>query len=162
MLNIRKRLCVRFWQESLTSWASHSKLTLPKSGVSLVSPLLLYAATDRVLHSVARVVAVLVHAEFLNLSVSENGQVEDTLSEREMHDCLVTYLNYTNIDADIAESWNLRRKAHEAFAKLKKSTESAVRKNGRVGGLIGNFFCCASCSEGYFESHRTEVDPGPS
>ena len=90
--------------------------------------------------SIARVVTTLVHADAFNLAVSENGNEEDTLSEREMHDCMATWIYFAIIDADIAESFNLRREAHVAFAKLKKSTESAVRKNGRVGGLIGNFF----------------------
>ena len=89
-----------------------------------------------------------VHADFLNLSLSENGKEEDTLSEREMYSSIVTYLNYANIDVDPAESFNLRREAHEAFAKLRKTTESAVRKNGRIGGLIGNFFAASPAPKG--------------
>ena len=88
------------------------------------------------------------HADFLNLSLSENGKEDDTLSEEAMYSCMVTYLNYANVDADPAESWNLRREAHEAFAKLKRTTESAVRKNGRIGGLIGNFFAAAPAPKG--------------
>ena len=65
-----------------------------------------------------------------------------------MYRCIVTYLDYANIDSDIAESWNLRREAHEAFAKLRKTTESAVRKNGRIGGLIGNFFAASPAPKG--------------
>ena len=56
---------------------------------------------------------------------------------------MVTYLDYGNIDADIAESWNLRREAHEAFAKLKKTTESAVKKTGHTAGLIESLFATA-------------------
>ena len=92
--------------------------------------------------------ALQVHTDFLNLSLSEFGKEEDTLSEQEMYSCLVTYLNYANIDVDPAESFNLRREAHEAFAKLRKTTESAVRKNGRIGGLIGNFFAAAPAPKG--------------
>lgn len=80
------------------------------------------------------------HAEFLNLSLSLNSKEEDTLSEEEMYSCMITYLNYAIVDSDPTESWNLRREAHEAFAKLKRTTESAVRKHGRIGGLVGNFF----------------------
>ena len=65
-----------------------------------------------------------------------------------MYRCIVTYLNYANIDADPAESWRLRRQAHEAFAKLKSSTESAVRKHGRIGGIVGNFFAAPVASKG--------------
>ena len=65
-----------------------------------------------------------------------------------MYRSIVSYLNYANIDADIAESWNLRREAHEAFAKLKRTTEIAVRKNGRIGGLIGNFFAASPAPKG--------------
>ena len=92
--------------------------------------------------------ATIVHADFLNLSVSEHGQEEDTLSEAETHDCIVTYLNYANIDSDVAESFGLRREAHKAFGKLMKATQSAVRKHGRVGGLIGNFFAAPAASKG--------------
>lgn len=88
------------------------------------------------------------HAWFLNLSVSENGKDEDTLSEADTYRYIVTYLNYANIDADPAESWRLRRQAHEAFANLKKYTEGAVRKNGRIGGLIGNFFAAPPAAKG--------------
>lgn len=90
--------------------------------------------------SVARVVTVQVHAEFLNLSLSLDGKEDETLSEGEMYNSMITYLNYAIVDSDPTESWNLRREAHEAFAKLKKTTESAVRKHGRIGGLVGNFF----------------------
>ena len=90
--------------------------------------------------SVARVVVVQTHSEFLNLGLSQNGKEEDTLSEEEMYRYMVNYLNYAIIDGDIAESWNLRREAHEAFAKLKRTTECAVRKYGRIGGIVGNFF----------------------
>lgn len=92
--------------------------------------------------------AVQVHAAMFNMSVSENGKEENTLSEPEMYSCIVNYLNYANIDADIAESWNLRRDAHEAFAKLKKTTEIAVRKHGRIGGLIGEFFAPSPAPKG--------------
>ena len=92
--------------------------------------------------------ALQVHADFLNLSLSEFGKEEDTLSEKEMYSCMVTYLNYANIDVDPAESFNLRREAHEAFTKLRKTTESAVRKNGRIGGLIGNFFAASPAPKG--------------
>ena len=88
------------------------------------------------------------HAEFLNLSLSLNGKEEDTLSEEEMYSCMITYLNYAIIDSDPTESWNLRREAHEAFAKLKRTTESAVRKHGRIGGLVGNFFAPAPAPKG--------------
>ena len=88
-------------------------------------------------------VAVQILEVFLNLSVSEKGKEEDTLSEQEMYSCMATYLDYANIDADIAKSWNLRREAHEACAKLQKTTESAVRKNSRTGGLIGTFFAAS-------------------
>lgn len=120
----------------------HSKSTLQKSksgslGISLTNCI-----------SVARVVIVQTHAEFLNLSLSEFGKEEDTLSEEEMYRCMVTYLNYAIIDSDVTESWNLRREAHEAFAKLKKTTESAVRKHGRIGGLVGNFFAPAAAPKG--------------
>ncbi|KAI4157319.1 MAG: hypothetical protein LQ342_008380 [Letrouitia transgressa] len=97
---------------------------------------------------IARVVTVQTHAWFLNLSVSENGKDEDTLSEADTYRYIVTYLNYANIDADPAESWRLRRQAHEAFANLKKYTEGAVRKNGRIGGLIGNFFAAPPAAKG--------------
>lgn len=83
-----------------------------------------------------------------NMSVSENGEVKDSLSERDMYSCIVNYLNYANIDADIAESWNLRRDAHEAFAQLKKTTEIAVRKHGHIGGLIGEFFAPSAAPKG--------------
>ena len=48
--------------------------------------------------------AVQVFSDFLNLSVSEHGKEENTLSEEEMYSSIVTYLNYANIDADVAES----------------------------------------------------------
>ena len=98
--------------------------------------------------SIARVVTVRTHAAFLNLSISEDGTETDTLSEAEMYRSIVTYLNYANIDSDPAESWRLRRQAHEAFAKLKKTTESAVRKNGRIGGVLGNFFAAPDAPKG--------------
>ncbi len=90
--------------------------------------------------SVARVVAVQTHGELLNLSLSQNGKENDTLSEEEMYSCMVTYLNYAIVDSGPTESWNLRREAREAFAKLKRTTECAVRKHGRIGGVYGNFF----------------------
>ena len=99
-------------------------------------------------HSVARVVTVQMHAEFLNLSLSLDGKEDDTLSEAEMYSCMITYLNYAIVDSDPTESWNLRREAHEAFAKLKRTTESAVRKHGRIGGLVGNFFAPAPAPKG--------------
>ncbi|KAL8897030.1 MAG: hypothetical protein Q9207_007419, partial [Kuettlingeria erythrocarpa] len=89
---------------------------------------------------VARVVAVLTHADFLNLSVDNNSKNDDGLSEDEMYKCIVNYLNYANIDSDPAESWNLRREAHKSFARLKTSTESAIKKTGAAGGVIGKFF----------------------
>ena len=88
------------------------------------------------------------HSEFLNLGLSQDGKVENTLSEEEMYRCMVNYLNYAIVDADIAESWNLRREAHEAFAKLKKTTECAVRKHGRIGGIVGNFFAPSPAPKG--------------
>lgn len=57
-----------------------------------------------------------------------------------MYKCIVNYLNYANIDSDPAESWNLRREAHKSFARLKTSTENAIRKTGAAGGVIGKFF----------------------
>ncbi|KAI4129585.1 MAG: hypothetical protein LQ338_002159 [Usnochroma carphineum] len=93
---------------------------------------------------VARVVAVLTHADFLNLSVDKNAKNDDGLSEADMYQCIVTYLNYANIDSDPAESWNLRREAHRSFARLKTSTESAIRKSGAAGGVIGKFFATAA------------------
>ncbi len=56
--------------------------------------------------------------------------------------------NYAIVDSDPTESWNLRREANEAFAKLKRTTESAVRKHGRFGGLVGNFFAPAPAPKG--------------
>ena len=90
--------------------------------------------------SVARVVTVLTHADFLNLSIDDKSQNDEGLSETEIYKAIVDYLNYANIDSDPAESWNLRRYAHTAFKRLKTSTEYAVRKNGHVGGVLGNFF----------------------
>lgn len=89
-------------------------------------------------------VAVLVHADFLNLSVDNDAKTDDGLSEEEMYKCIVNYLNYANIDSDPAESWNLRREAHKSFARLKTSTEYAIRRTGAVGGVVGKFFASAA------------------
>ncbi|KAL8793884.1 MAG: hypothetical protein Q9195_003503 [Heterodermia aff. obscurata] len=97
---------------------------------------------------VARVVTILTHADFLNLSVDNKSENDDGLSETEMYKAIVDYLNYANIDTDPAESWNLRRYAHTAFKRLKTSTEYAVRKNGHVGGVIGNFFAASPPPKG--------------
>ncbi|KAL8768874.1 MAG: hypothetical protein Q9194_005595 [Teloschistes cf. exilis] len=97
---------------------------------------------------VARVVTVLTHADFLNLSVDNASKNDEALSESDMYKHIVTYLNYANIDSDVAESWNLRRYAHISFGKLKTSTEAAIRKNGGVGGLIGKFFATADPPKG--------------
>ena len=53
--------------------------------------------------SVARALTVQTHSEFLNLSLSHNGEEDDTLSEEEMYRCMVTYLNYAIVDADPTE-----------------------------------------------------------
>lgn len=98
--------------------------------------------------SVARVVTVLTHADFLNLSVDNASKTDEALTESDMYKHIVTYLNYANIDSDPAESWNLRRYAHISFGKLKTSTEAAIRKNGGVGGLIGKFFAAAEPPKG--------------
>ena len=90
---------------------------------------------------------VLTHADFLCLSIDNNSKTGDGLSEEEMYKCIVTYLNYANIDSDPAESWNLRREAHKSFARLKTSTEFAVRKNGG-GGLISSFFHAPAAPKG--------------
>ncbi|KAL8627546.1 hypothetical protein Q9189_006747 [Teloschistes chrysophthalmus] len=97
---------------------------------------------------VARVVTVLTHADFLNLSVDNASKNDEALSESDMYKHIVTYLNYANIDSDVAESWNLRRYAHISFGKLKTSTEAAIRKNGGVGGLMGKFFAAADPPKG--------------
>lgn len=89
-------------------------------------------------------VTVLTHADFLNLSIDNNAKTDEGLSEDEMYKCIVNYLNYANIDSDPAESWNLRREAHKSFGRLKTSTESAIRKTGAVGGVIGKFFATAA------------------
>ena len=98
-------------------------------------------------HSVARVVAVLTHADFLGLSIDTKAENDNGLSEEEMYQAIVTYLNYANIDIDPAESWNLRREAHKSFQRLKTSTEFAVRKNGG-GGLISSFFAAPAAPKG--------------
>ena len=91
------------------------------------------------------------HADFLNLSVHVKGAKEEndeSLSEEELHKCVVTYLNYANIDSDIAESWNLRREARQSFMKLKKSTEDMVKRSAPSGGLVGHFFAAAPAAKG--------------
>ena len=93
-------------------------------------------------------VTILTHADFLNLSIDDKSQNDEGLSEPEMYKAIVDYLNYANIDTDPAESWNLRRYAHTAFKRLKTSTEYAVRKNGHVGGVIGNFFSAPAPPKG--------------
>lgn len=93
-------------------------------------------------------VTVLTHADFLNLSIDNNSRNDEGLSEDEMYQCIVKYLNYANIDSDPAESWNLRREAHTAFKRLQTSTETAVRRNGGVGGVIGTFFAAPAASKG--------------
>lgn len=98
--------------------------------------------------SVARIVVVQLHSELLNLGLSQDGKEENTLSEEEMYRCMVNYLNYAIVDGDVAESWNLRREAHEAFAKLKRTTKCAVRKYGRIGGLVGNFLAPSPAPKG--------------
>ena len=92
-------------------------------------------------------VAVLTHADFLGLSIDTKAENDNGLSEEEMYQAIVTYLNYANIDVDIAESWNLRREAHKSFQRLKTSTEFAVRKNGG-GGLISSFFANPAAPKG--------------
>ena len=93
-------------------------------------------------------VTVLTHADFLNLSIDDKSQNDEGLSETEMYKAIVDYLNYANIDSDPAESWNLRRYAHNGFKRLKTSTEYAVRKNGHIGGVIGNFFSAPAAPKG--------------
>ena len=93
-------------------------------------------------------VTVLTHADFLNLSIDNKPQNDEGLSEEDMYQSIVTYLNYANIDADPANSWNLRREAHVAFKKLKTSTEFAVKKNGGVGGVLGTFFAPSAPPKG--------------
>ena len=100
------------------------------------------------LDSVARVVTVLTHADFLNLSVDNKSKNDEALTEDRMYKDIVTYLNYANIDSDPAESWNLRREAHISFKRLKTSTEAAIRKNGGVGGVIGKFFAAPPPAKG--------------
>ena len=99
-------------------------------------------------YSIARVVTVQTHAEFLNLSLYVKGENEDGLTEEDMYSCIVNYLNYANIDSDPAESWNLRRTARDSFKKLKVSTEDMVKKNARSGGLVGHFFAAAPAAKG--------------
>ena len=91
---------------------------------------------------------VLTHADFLNLSIDNDAKSDEGLSEEQMYKSIVDYLNYANIDSDPAESWNLRREAHKGFQRLKTSTESAVRKNGDVGGVIGKFFAASPPPKG--------------
>ncbi|KAL8910281.1 MAG: hypothetical protein Q9171_004404 [Xanthocarpia ochracea] len=97
---------------------------------------------------VARVVTVLTHADYLNLSVDNGSKNDEALSESAMYKHIVNYLNYANIDSDPAESWNLRREAHISFGKLKISTEHAIRRNGGVSGLVGRFFAAADPPKG--------------
>ncbi|KAL8861303.1 MAG: hypothetical protein Q9178_002175 [Gyalolechia marmorata] len=97
---------------------------------------------------VARVVTVLTHADFLNLSVDNSSKNDEALSESAMYKHIVNYLNYANIDSDPAESWNLRREAHISFGKLKISTEHAIRRNGGISGLVGRFFAAADPPKG--------------
>lgn len=98
--------------------------------------------------SVARVVAVQTHAEFLNLSLYDKEHNQGGLSEKDIHNNIVTYLNYANIDSDPAESWNLRREARESFKKLKTSTEDKVKKVTQTGGFIGHFFAAGPAPKG--------------
>lgn len=93
-------------------------------------------------------VTVLTHADFLNLSLDNDSRNDEGLSEEDMYKCIVNYLNYANIDSDPAESWNLRREAHKSFARLKTSTEHAVKKTGAAGGVIGKFFAAAPPPQG--------------
>ncbi|KAL8711250.1 MAG: hypothetical protein Q9220_004395 [cf. Caloplaca sp. 1 TL-2023] len=97
---------------------------------------------------VARVVTVLTHADFLNLSIDNKAGNDEGLSEAEMYKCIVDYLNYANIDSDPAESWNLRREAHKSFQRLKTSTMAAIKKNGHAGGVIGKFFAAPAPPKG--------------
>lgn len=68
------------------------------------------------------------------------GKNDEGLSEEELYKCVVSYLNYANIDSDPAESWNLRREARQSFMKLKTSTEDMVKKSAPKGSLVGHFF----------------------
>lgn len=92
-------------------------------------------------------VTVLTHADFLGLSLDNKPKTDEGLSEKEMYNAVVTYLEYVIIDNDPAESWNLRREAHKSFQRLKTSTEFAVKKNGG-GGLISSFFAAPAAPKG--------------
>lgn len=101
------------------------------------------------MRSVARVVTVQTHADFLNLSLDTDGKKkEDELSEEEMYKYIVNYLNYANIDSDPAESWNLRREARDSFNKLKTTTMEMVRKTAAGSGLISHLFAAAPAAKG--------------
>ncbi|KAL9120964.1 MAG: hypothetical protein Q9187_002483, partial [Circinaria calcarea] len=97
---------------------------------------------------VARVVMLQTHADFLNLPLAtkENGQ--KGLSESEMYKHLETYLNYSLIDNDPAESWRLRRQAQASYEKLKAATEEIVHGVARSDGFLGHMFGSSSASAG--------------
>lgn len=90
--------------------------------------------------SVARVVMLQTHADFLNLPLATKDNSRKGLSEAEMYKHLETYLNYSLIDNDPAESWRLRRQALESYEKLKTATEELVHSTARSEGFLSHMF----------------------
>ena len=90
--------------------------------------------------SVARVVMLQTHADFLNLPLATKANNHKGLSEPEMHKYLVNYLDYNTIDDNIGESWRLRRQAQESYEKLKAATEELVHCTARSEGFLSHVF----------------------
>lgn len=100
------------------------------------------------LYSVARVVMIQTHADFLNLPLATKENDQKGLSESEMYKHLEIYVSYYLIDNDAAESWRLRRQAQASYEKLKAATEEVVQGVARSGGLLGHLVGSASAAAG--------------
>ena len=90
--------------------------------------------------SVARVVMVQTHADFLNLPLATTENNRKGLAEAELYSHLETYVNYSLIDNDIAESWRLRRQAQESYEKLRAATEEIVHNVANSEGFLSHMF----------------------
>lgn len=80
------------------------------------------------------------HADFLNLPLATKENHYKGLSEAEMYKDLETYVDYSLIDRDPAESWRLRRQAQASREKLQTATAKLVRDTARGGGFLSHAF----------------------
>lgn len=84
----------------------------------------------------------------MNLPICKRGETTGGMTEEEIYTYCTNYVNYANIDKDVAESWNLRRLARKHLKALTTATEELVKKTAHSTGVIGHFFGVAAAPEG--------------